>query len=54
MTNKYRKGKAIEEDDDEDGFYAGGSMTNGRGKGKGKAIEMGFQEDSIEDEDDMY
>jgi len=52
LTKHNRKGKAIAEEDDEDEFYTGGSMTNG--KGKGKAIGMGFQDQSLEDEDSMY
>ena len=52
MTIHSRKGKAIADEDDEDDFYTGGSMTNG--KGKGKTIDMGFQDGRLEDEDNMY
>ncbi|KAH8593576.1 hypothetical protein B0O99DRAFT_626614 [Bisporella sp. PMI_857] len=47
------KGKATISDEEDD-FYTGGSMTNGKGKGKGKAVGMGFQDGSLEDEEEMY
>jgi peroxin-6 len=53
------KGKAQatsdgEEDDDEGGFYTQGGMVNGRDKGKGKAVDMGFQQGSFDDDEGLY
>jgi hypothetical protein len=40
--------KARQDKEDDDEFYSGGGMPNGRDKGKGKAIDMGFQADDEE------
>lgn len=66
-TNGKGKGKAVdrkgkgkaqavsdEEDDDEGGFYAQGGMVNGRDKGKGKAVDMDFQQGSLDDDEGLY
>jgi peroxin-6 len=47
------KGKAkalFDEEDNEDDFYTHDGMVNGRSKGKGKAVDMSFQQGSLDDE----
>lgn len=50
------KAKATSDDDgdDDDGFYSRGGMANGRTKGKGKAVDMGFQQGSLDDDEGLY
>jgi peroxin-6 len=43
-----------DDDDDHDEFYTQGGVANGRDKGKGKAVAMGFQQGSVDDEEDLY
>jgi peroxin-6 len=56
--DKKGKGKAKtvsdEEDDDEDDLPSPGGMVNGRGKGKGKAVDMNFQQGSLDDDEGLY
>lgn len=59
-VDKKGKGKAKaasdgeEEDDDDDEFYSRGGMANGRTKGKGKAVDMSFQQGSLDDDEGLY
>jgi peroxin-6 len=54
VADKKGKGKATWDDEEEDDFYSGGAVTNGGVKGKGKAIDLGFREGTLEDEDGLY
>jgi len=56
MVDRKGKGKAAgDEDEDEDEFYSGGAVNgSGKGKGKGKAVDRGFQEGTLEDEEGVY
>ncbi|KAG9241396.1 hypothetical protein BJ878DRAFT_447608 [Calycina marina] len=52
VVDRKGKGKATasHDEEDEDDFYTGGASKNRKGKG----VDMGFRDDTIEDEDDMY
>lgn len=59
-VDKKGKGRAKSEidvnevEDDEDDFYSRGGMSNGKSKGKGRAVDMSFQEGSLEDDEGLY
>ena len=50
------KAKALsdEGDDDEDDCYTQDSMVNDRNKGKEKAVDMSFQQGSLDDDEGLY
>lgn len=53
VANRKGKGKATSNDEEEeDEFYTGGGVLNG--KGKGKAVDHGFQDGNLEDEEGLY
>jgi peroxin-6 len=63
-SNGKGKGKAVDrkgkgkstgtwdEEDDDESYTSG--MTNGRDKGKGKAVDMSFQQGSVDDDEGLY
>lgn len=57
IVDKKGKGKAkatSDEENDEGDFYSQGGMVNGLAKGKGKAVDMGFQQGSLDDDEGLY
>lgn len=58
VVDRKGKGKAVERwdggTDEEEEMHVNGFKGKGKGKGKGKAVDMGFRDGTVEEEEDLY